>query len=69
MKPTRNDIKAQGVRIADVLLIGPLMVWGGARAIPQHPIAGVALTLMGMGTIVLNGVNFRKIERRKNYAR
>lgn len=60
-----SDVKAQGIRLGDVFLIGPLMMWGGARAIPQQPLAGLALLLAGMGTIALNGVNYRKIERRK----
>lgn len=54
--------KAQGVRIADVVLIGPLMIWGGARAIPERPWPGLALTLMGMGTIVFNWVNYRRVK-------
>lgn len=66
MKPlTINETaKAQGVRLADVYLIGPLMIWGGARAIPANPIPGVLLTLFGLGTIVYNGVNYRQVKRR-----
>jgi len=56
--------KAQGVRLADVYLIGPLMIWGGARAIPTNPLPGLLLTLFGMGTIVYNGVNYRRVKQR-----
>lgn len=64
-RPLPSDVKAQSVRLWDVFLIGPLMIWGGALATPKQPLPGLALTLAGMGTIVLNGVNFRRIERRK----
>ena len=57
--------KAQSVRIADVVLIGPLMIWGGARAIPQRPLPGIALTLMGLGTIAFNWVNYNRIRRHR----
>jgi hypothetical protein len=66
MKPlTINETaKAQHVRLADVYFIGPLMIWGGARAIPTNPVPGILLTLFGMGTIIYNGVNYRMIKRR-----
>jgi len=57
-----SAVKSQYVRLADVVLIGPMMIWGGARAIPERPLLGSLLTLMGVGTIVLNGVNFRRIQ-------
>ena len=63
MKLTINETaKAQGVRIADVVLIGPLMIWGGARTIPKNPVPGIALTLFGMGTIIFNWVNYRRVK-------
>lgn len=63
---TANEtVKAQSVRIADVVLIGPLMIWGGSRAIPKNPVAGLALAFMGMGTIVYNWVNYLKIQNLK----
>ncbi len=61
----RSDVKAQPIRLGDVFVIGPLMMWGGARALPKSPLAGLALLFAGMGTIALNGVNYGKIERRK----
>jgi hypothetical protein len=56
-------VKAQPIRVADVLVIGPLMVWGGARAIPERPFAGLALTLLGLGTISYNAVNYTRVRR------
>lgn len=62
MKLTPNETaKAQAVRIADVVLIGPLMIWGGARAIPDRPLPGLALTLLGLTTIAYNWVNYNRI--------
>jgi len=53
--------KAQGVRIADVVLIGPLMIWGGTRALPERPWPGLALTLLGLATMSYNAVNYQRV--------
>lgn len=63
MRPFVNDDptvgKAQWIRAADVLVIGPLMIAGGvALHRTLHPVAGWALGIFGVGTILLNGYNF-----------
>lgn len=63
MQPFVNDDprvgKAQWIRLADVLVIGPLMIWGGvALHRNAHPLAGALLGIFGAGTVVLNGYNF-----------
>jgi hypothetical protein len=56
--------KAQWVRLADVLLIGPLMVWGGlALNRANHPVAGGMLTVFGVSTVLFNGANMLLIRR------
>lgn len=67
-KDAIQPAKAQSVRIADVLLIGPLMIWGGTEASKAAKTdlgknAGSALALMGLGTIAYNGVNFVKVKK------
>lgn len=59
--------KAQWVRVADVLFIGPLMVWGGARA---GGLPGLVLAGLGAATIAYNASNWiqtrdymRRVER------
>lgn len=48
--------KTQLVRLLDVFVFGPLMI---AAAIEQEkPYFKAALTLIGIGTIVYNGVNY-----------
>ena len=48
--------KSQGVRLLDVFVFGPLMI-AGARD-QKSPYFSTALTLIGLGTIVYNGVNY-----------
>lgn len=49
------------MRAADVLVLGPFMVWAGfkARELPGWARAGLVLT--GMGTVIYNGVNFAAV--------
>ena len=60
-----EEIKAQWVRIADVFVIGPLMVLGGlymtAKARPLGKTAGVALAAFGVATVWFNGRNYLRI--------
>jgi hypothetical protein len=51
-------VKSQRVRVADVLLIGPIMAWGGAKLAPRYPVAGGLLALLGVATVLYNGRNY-----------
>jgi len=53
--------KTQAVRVADVLLIGPLMVYGATK-MPRGA-AAVVLGLFGLGTIVFNGINYLRVQK------
>lgn len=69
-RDTLRPAKAQSVRIADVLIIGPLMIWGGTEASKHAKTdlgrnGGNALALMGLGTMVYNGVNFVRVKQGK----
>lgn len=52
--------KTQAIRVLDVVLIGPLMVWGGARV---GGWAGWLLAGFGVSTICYNAHNFRRVAR------
>ena len=56
-------MKAQPVRILDVVLIGPLMMWGGAQLRKSYPLRGDLLTLLGIATVWYNGRNYLLIEQ------
>lgn len=59
-----REVKAQEVRLLDVFLIGPLMVWGGTALHRQgHPLAGPLLTALGAATVVYNGRNYVRVRR------
>lgn len=50
--------KTQAIRVLDVLVLGPIMVWAGARRGGLPDWAKVALLVGGAATIVYNGKNF-----------
>lgn len=51
-------MKTQTIRLADVFVIGPLMIYGGWKLRDTHPIAGPALMVTGAATVVYNGRNW-----------
>ena len=53
-------LKSQNIRLLDVFAIGPLMIYGGLklRKTGEHSLAGSALALFGLGTILYNGRNY-----------
>lgn len=59
--------KAQAVRLFDVFLLGPFMVWAAGR-LEAPESARMFLWLAGMGTIAYNGYNYLKIERQRHAA-
>lgn len=60
--PTQRDVKAQTVRIGDILVFGPLMIYAGlGKATPLWVRTG--MVIIGVGTIVYNVVNYMTIER------
>jgi len=59
--------KAQWVRVADVFVIGPLMVWGGLVARRRSALGGLALAACGVATVAYNARNYyrtRQVTRR-----
>ena len=65
--PTARDIKAQSVRMADVLVFGPLMIYAGlGRATPQW--LRVGMVIIGAGTVIYNLANYLTIEREETGA-
>lgn len=63
-------VKAQWIRVADVVAIGPLMVWGGARvARTGSPLLGAALGALGLATVAFNGYNWWRVRQAITSAR
>lgn len=56
--------KAQGVRLFDVFLLGPAMVYAGSKR-KLTPNLSALFLLAGIGTVVFNGANYIKIEQLK----
>jgi len=65
---TARAAKGQSVRVADVIIVGPLMIWAGTEASKAAKTdlgqsAGGALAAMGVGTMAYNAVNWARIKR------
>lgn len=54
--------KTQAIRLVDVYLLGPFMVWAGANAKGLPAWARGALVASGLGTIVYNAQNYLSIQ-------
>lgn len=51
--------KSQWVRLVDVFVIGPLMLWGGYKLVMhKHRFAGVSLAAFGAATVGYNAKNY-----------
>jgi len=57
-------MKAQTVRLLDVFVIGPVMIWAGWKLTEQYPARGQFLAVSGAATIFYNGYNYLQVERR-----
>jgi len=56
--------KPQTVRILDVALIGPLMVWAGVKLRDAHPNASALLVFFGGTTMAYNLQNYFVVRER-----
>jgi len=56
-------MKAQEVRLVDVFLLGPFLMWTGTRA--RTPTERTVLILSGAATVLYNWRNYAKIESQK----
>ena len=59
----RPRAKAQLVRVADVFLIGPLMMYGGIKGENLETWARLGLLVFGAGTVAFNGINYVRFEK------
>ena len=59
-----NEIeKTQNIRIADVFVIGPAMIYGGVKLTRQDSqLLGLSLIAFGIATILYNANNYFKQE-------
>ena len=61
--PTAGDVKAQPVRLADVLVFGPLMIYSGLGKNPPGWVKA-GLIVIGVGTILYNLHNYLLTQQR-----
>lgn len=55
----------QLVRLLDVFLLGPLMIYAGVKSKDLPPLAKSGLVIFGLCTIAFNGSQWLKIEGQK----
>jgi hypothetical protein len=53
-----NTDKGQFVRLVDVFILGPFMIWFGIQAKNVPELAKNFMVASGVGTILLNGRNY-----------
>ena len=55
---TNELLKSQNVRLMDVFLLGPFMIWFGinAQGVPEW--TSTLMIISGIGTIIYNGRNY-----------
>ena len=59
------EVKAQPVRLLDVFVIGPVMIWGGYALDGRgNHLVGAVLALFGLTTIVYNARNYEIVQGR-----
>jgi hypothetical protein len=64
------EVKSQPVRLLDVFVIGPLMIWGGVALNDSgRPYAGPILALWGLSTIIYNARNYEIVRQRQEARR
>ena len=60
------EVKSQPVRLLDVFVIGPVMIWGGYALDDRGShFGGALLALFGLSTIVYNARNYEIVQRRR----
>lgn len=64
LSATPGDVKAQGIRLGDILIFGPLMIYSAFGKNPPEWMKATMLTI-GVGTIIYNAMNYVEIEKRK----
>jgi hypothetical protein len=57
-------MKTQLVRIADVLIFGPFMLYAASRT-KLNKNEKLILATIGVGTIIYNAINYKKYETKK----
>ena len=56
--------KAQTVRLGDVFILGPTMIWLGLKKKPLSEGEKLFLITTGIGTVIYNYANYRSEDRR-----
>jgi len=63
---TLTSGRYQLIRLIDVFILAPAMIYGGAQLINRSPLTGYFLIISGLGTLFFNGKNFVKIKKLHN---
>ena len=56
-------MKAQGVRLFDVFILGPAMIWAGVELQKRRAGLGTFIAVAGAGTILYNARNYERRQR------
>ncbi len=56
-------MKSQNIRLLDILLIAPLMIYVGEKSENVNALAKNALIFFGFSTLFYNAYNYMKVEK------
>lgn len=57
-----RTVKGQRMRLFDVFVLGPLMIYAATKLSKEHRVAAVALGFFGLTTIGYNAKNYIDVE-------
>tara|TARA_R100000005_G_C4955463_1_gene174169 strand:- start:374 stop:580 length:207 start_codon:yes stop_codon:yes gene_type:complete len=57
-------VKTQRIRLIDVFVLGPLMVYASTVIPKRHATTKAAMAVFGVSTIVYNWRNYQKVQNR-----
>ena len=57
-------VKTQRIRLVDVFLLGPLMIYASTVIPKRHPATKAGMALFGVSTIVYNWRNYLRVQNR-----
>lgn len=61
-RATGLPLKTQAIRLVDVFVLGPFLIWVSLRP-RQSNLVRVGIAVAGIATILFNGANYLRLER------
>jgi len=60
--PKHLKMKTQTIRLIDVFVLGPFMIWAGYEIAKKKDFAGMVMAGAGVATMAYNWKNYKQVE-------